>query len=184
MSLKIVAILASLVTVSTSGTVALAEEKPLPLSGQHQTGPELQARSGQEEARASTFYYYRGRRSPGPQGAHKCKPYETRGHYWVLACFRQKGDRIFVRDGDADGYRAGAVFQVRPNGRTGVCDNRHGAGTWSMCNLNLVERRRIRIAGAACSESSDNGGPDQACVNPPDALFWTNRGDWSRWFGV
>jgi hypothetical protein len=60
----------------------------------------------------------------------------------AVACFRSRGDRIYVKDTLTDGRSAIAVWShyLGPGSyRKGWCRNTHGAGTWALCNKELKE---------------------------------------------
>ncbi|WP_433131138.1 hypothetical protein ACQPWW_09535 [Micromonospora sp. CA-240977] len=52
----------------------------------------------------------------------------------VVACLKETGDRIYVKDTKADGYAAVAEWEYPFDDRTGSCVNKLQAGDWGVCN--------------------------------------------------
>ena len=58
------------------------------------------------------------------------------------ACFKAKGDKIYVLDTKKDGYRAVSSWYTS-YGRKGTCHNPLGKGKWGVCNYNMKEGKEI-----------------------------------------
>jgi hypothetical protein len=68
-------------------------------------------------------------------------------------CFQADGDYWWVRDTVADGSYADVYWEAgqdSTNYRRGECRNRHGYGTWAVCNKNYVEGRIIFFQAERC----------------------------------
>lgn len=70
------------------------------------------------------------------------KRYCIGNDHGAYACFQPYGDKVWVKDTTANGMSAAAYWETS-YGRAGVCLNRHGKGTWVVCNYNMKEHRKI-----------------------------------------
>ncbi|MET7376423.1 endonuclease/exonuclease/phosphatase family protein [Micromonospora arida] len=70
---------------------------------------------------------------------------------YVTVCWENSGDRIWVRDDEADGKRAVAEWFAGANRtdywRNGICNNSLGSGVWGQCNKDMVEGSEIGLRG-------------------------------------
>jgi hypothetical protein len=70
---------------------------------------------------------------------------------YVTVCWEPSGDRIWVRDDEADGKRAVAEWFAGAGTsnywRNGICNNSLGAGVWGQCNKDMVEGSNIGLRG-------------------------------------
>ncbi|MCG5435156.1 hypothetical protein PSH25_003072 [Micromonospora sp. PSH25] len=72
--------------------------------------------------------------SLGPEGE-PFGNYECITFTGVIACLKETGDRIYVKDTKADGYAAVAEWDYPMSGqRSGSCVNKLNAGDWGVCN--------------------------------------------------
>jgi len=93
-----------------------------------------------DPASVDTIAY--GAKSSAPEGAaeigllwERCLIQGSTGNQ---ACFEDYGDWFHVYDGDSDGASAAAYWWT-DYGRSGICYNSEGAGTWASCNYNMDE---------------------------------------------
>lgn len=76
-----------------------------------------------------------------------CDGDHTVANSHVKVCFKPSGDKVYVKDGSADGRSGMAELNVMSTGRNTVCRNKHGAGSWAYCDFNFIEHRAVSFRG-------------------------------------
>ncbi|WP_203858309.1 hypothetical protein [Plantactinospora mayteni] len=77
----------------------------------------------------------------------KCGTAGSAGHL-TRVCVLYHGDKVYVRDGQADGHSAvGVVISSTGSIRTRYCRNPHGNGTWAECNFDWTEESSKDVYG-------------------------------------
>lgn len=79
----------------------------------------------------------------------------TQGSTGNVACFEDYGDKFNVYDGSADGASAAAYWWTS-YGRSGICYNSSGAGTWAQCNYDM--REDGIVYWQTCYQNRSSGG--------------------------
>jgi hypothetical protein len=79
---------------------------------------------------------------PRPDGT-KC----TSNGTGARACFKPKGDKMYVKDTDEDGHSAVGVwhhYQGDGSWNKGFCRNKLGSGRWGVCDYKMSEDSFIK----------------------------------------
>ena len=71
--------------------------------------------------------------------------YCVNNNHGAKACFQPYGDKVWVKDTRKDGYSAAAETKYSYSRGPDVCINKHGKGTWVVCNYNMREGRRVTL---------------------------------------
>lgn len=91
-----------------------------------------------------------GTKVSGPDGA--CGDNDNASNTNVTVCFKAYGDKLYVKDGEADGRSAYGQFDSDyvywNGGDTKACRNPYGAGTWVVCDYAIVEGTSVSSAGS------------------------------------
>ncbi|GAA0461604.1 hypothetical protein ACFQ2B_34335 [Streptomyces stramineus] len=67
--------------------------------------------------------------------------------YGVKTCFDRAGDKVYVKDTEADGKSAVGLWKTNYT-RDGGCRNKLGEGKWAVCNYNMREPGHIQLQNA------------------------------------
>lgn len=90
-----------------------------------------------------------GTKVSGPDGA--CGDDDNASNTNVTVCFKAYGDKLYVKDGEADGRSAYGQFDSDyvywNGGDTKACRNPYGAGTWVVCDYAIVEGTSVKFRG-------------------------------------
>lgn len=87
-------------------------------------------------------------------------------------CFEWNGDDQWVYDGASNGLRVGVLIET-DYGKTRICENAHGAGTWHECKFDHREERCVRFA--MYQRDGANGEPRDVTNYSPWVSIRTGR---------
>jgi hypothetical protein len=90
--------------------------------------------------RLPEFEWTNAKHRPFPGGRMRCA--KKRG---ARVCYQERGDKLWVKDTRKDGNSAVGKWEVRIDRRRGYCRNRHGVGSWGVCNEQFHEGIAIEL---------------------------------------
>lgn len=90
-----------------------------------------------------------GTRVSGPNGS--CADGKKASNDHVVVCFKEYGDKLYVKDAKKDGRSAYGEFDEHYTTFNGgdykSCRNPYGVGTWAVCDYAIAENTRVKFFG-------------------------------------
>ncbi len=109
-------------------------------------------------------YFKNGAQVSSTDGA--CSDGNNASNTHVRVCFKEYGDKLYVYDAEPDGRSAYGEFDEHyttfAGGDYKACRNRHGYGTWAVCDYSIAENTRVKFFGY----TRDNEGTVNIVRNP------------------